>query len=309
MSQFSRYQAQADAVAENAHNMHDTTTGGGGSVILEDGFYYGYLCQYVEYGNREDVFQGKSSGVFPHFQLGVALFYDDDNPETYTVNRGFVTALKTSEKSGAVRIFRGLNITNDDAYTHIAQFLGEPRSFKVIKKETKTKGQFRNEIDWSATGPATEGRPAKPIALPDISDEDIRVFFWDSPTQEDWDKLYVEPRAAEGDKRALTNFIQNDIVNALNFEGSALQEMLEGTDFDFAAAAEGQPKASTKVKEDANLAAPDLDDGDEAEGEPEAAETTKPKAPAKPAAPRRPARRPARPVEPTEEDADDDIPY
>lgn len=325
---FQKHLDQINRIAEDSHNMHDTTSGGGGRVLIEEGFYYGYLCQYVELGSHEDVFKGKSKGVFPNFAVGVAIFHDDDNPDDYVIiDNGsfrFGIALKSNEGSGAVKMFRGLNVTSDPNTTHIAQFLGQPRQFKVLKVK-KDKSEF-NQIDWAATTPAVEGRGknARPIELPEVREEDIRVFFWDEPEQAAWDAMYIEPKSGEredGTKYEVTNFIQNKIVSAKNFEGSALQEMLEGSDFDWdafnkAKAEENKPRSRPAAEVPVeDLAVPEDEDSDEAE-EAEPAPKPRPK-PAPRPAPRRPATRPTPPkrgAEPEGDDIDpedmgDDIPF
>lgn len=222
MSIFNRARELAQQNAETAHDMHDVSSGGGGGRVLETGEYYGYLCSYVETGTHPDEFQGEHKGDFPNFRWGVAIFHDEDesNPDAYEIIRPFFsTAIKSNEKSGSTKIFRGLNVENDPAIKTIAEFLGVPRRFKVTKTESKKKkGTFFNDIDWAATGLAAEGvgRNRKLIELPDIKPEHVQVFFWDYPTVEDWEALFIEKR----------NFIQNEIMNALNFDGSPLDILL-----------------------------------------------------------------------------------
>lgn len=314
---FQRRQAEIDQLAADSHNMHNTSSGGN-HVLLEDGSYPGYLCQYVELGSHADEYEGKVTGVFPNIAWGVAIFPDEvDEPDNYIIlDNGsfrFGMPVKTGEKSAAVRMFRGLNVTNDPSLTHIAQFLGEPRLFKVVKKKNK-QGKEYNNIDWAGTTLAVEGRGknARQIELNMVKETDARMFFWDNPTAEDWDNLYIEPKSGErddGTKYEVTNFIQNMIVSAKNFEGSALQEMLEGSDFDWdafnkAKAEENKPRSRPAAEVPVeDLAVPEDEDSDEAE-EAEPAPKPRPK-PAPRPAPRRPATRPTPPKRGAEPEGDD----
>lgn len=220
MSIFNRARELAQLNAETAHDMNDTSGGGGARILLPAGEYYGYLAQYVELGKHPDEFEGKHTGDFMRVRLGVAIFHDEDedNEDAYEIIRPFPLNIKTGDRSGSVKVFRGLNVENDPDIKTIAEFLGVPRRFKVLLKKNK-KGKEYNEIDFAATGLAVEGvgRKAQPVTLPDIDEKHVQVFFWDHPTVEDWDSLFIESN----------NFIQNDIVNAIDFPGSPIDTLLQ----------------------------------------------------------------------------------
>lgn len=290
LNAFERARQLADENAKTVHNMHEETEGGGGGrVLLPAGEYYGYLCQYIDLGDHEDEFNGKVTGVFPFFRAAVALFYypseiddsiepSDDEEQKYTVVPVFDTAIKTSSRANAVKMFKGLNVSNDPDITSIPQFLGAPRRFKV----TVSKNGRYNNIDFAATGPAREGRPPRDIELPDIDEKDVQVFFWNNPTLEDWNKLEIEERVLD-DGRKVENFIQNKILSAKNFAGSPLDILLQGEGVEINI----PPFKWTEVPDDVEaeaLAQP------EAEIEDIPAEVTDaaPKAPRAPRVPRRP---------------------
>lgn len=221
MSIFNRARELAQQNAETAHDMNDTTSGGGGRILIPAGEYFGYLCEYVETGHHADSFEGKYTGDFMKVRLGVAIFHDQDeeNQDAYEIVRPFPVNIKTGDRAGSVKIFRGLNLENDADIKTIAEFLGVPRRFKVVVKKNK-KGKEFNDIDFAATGPATfidAKRKTQFVELPDIDPEHVRVFFWNNPTLEDWEGLFIEK----------ANFIQTECVNAVDFHGSALETLLE----------------------------------------------------------------------------------
>ena len=52
------------------------------------------------------------------------------------------------------------------------------------------------------------------------------MFLWDRPTKEDWDSLFVEGKWDNGDSK---NYVQEKILEATDFEGSPLHQLLEGS--------------------------------------------------------------------------------
>lgn len=297
---FNKLKQRVNEVAETSHDMHNTSSGGGGFTVLDDDFYYGYLCQFIEWGNHPEEVNGVAKGVYPHFSYSVAIFHNDDDENDYILldngSHRFGQTLKTSDRASAVKMFRGLNVDNDPSKTHIAQFLGEPRVFKVLKKKSKAGREF-NTIDFAATTPAVEGRGKNRVVveLPMIDEKDIKVFFWEHPTLEDWDKLYIEPQEFDrddGTKYVRTNFLQEKLVAARNFEGSALQELLETQEggFDLSSYQTAQ-EASEEVKEDkVDLPIPE-DDEDDVEDVEESQEEVEEKPKPKPSPRKRPSPR------------------
>src|SRR5699024_12564062 len=102
-----------------------------------------------------------------------------------------------------------------------------------------------NVIDWSKTTAAVNPVTRQPYELPEIDDALKVVFLWNNPVKEMWDKLYIE---GENDNGESKNFIQDEIVNAKNFHGSAVDLMLRGGGAPLPnpveAKAEAKPKAS-----------------------------------------------------------------
>ena len=146
---------------------------------------------------------------------------------------------------------------------HMAQMLGEAFLVKVTvvdaegnictpenKKEGKYINLFSGTPDskmWTFAAPLIEDpetgevRPVKvmPNTFP------LKIFLWDNPTVETWDSLFIEGTREVKDKdgnvtNQSKNFIQEKILGAANYEGSALQQMLmslQGSSDEHAAAA------------------------------------------------------------------------
>jgi hypothetical protein len=83
---------------------------------------------------------------------------------------------------------------------------------------------------------------------------DLKIFLWAMPTQECWDSLFIagtSTKEIEGKKVEVSkNWIQNSILEALNYEGSKLQEMLQGAGETLADLPAGGPEEPAKEKSD-----------------------------------------------------------
>ena len=69
------------------------------------------------------------------------------------------------------------------------------------------------------------------LAVPEMLNP-IKLFLWDNPTQETWDSLFIDGTYTkkEGDKEVEVskNWMQEVILSAENFEGSALHTLVSG---------------------------------------------------------------------------------
>lgn len=221
------YAAAIAAEAEHTPDMNDVTSGGA-RVILDEGHYLGAICRYIDIGEHEDEYNGKVTGVFPKVRFGVAVFNPDEDgnldPDPVLVTP-FPMTIKRNEKAGAYKAFRALNYQNDPKITHMAQFFLKPRFFKVTKNTSKDGKREYNGIDWTQTMPAVDPMTKRQYPLPDIPDELKVLFLWNNPDKSQWDKLHIEGERDDGTSK---NFIQDEIANALNFHGSAVDLMLRG---------------------------------------------------------------------------------
>lgn len=220
-------QAAAAAAASTAVDMNEAVSGGGGRLIPAAA-YVGRLCEYTDLGTQPQEYQGKAKDPAPEIRLGVALFYTDPenpaDPAPYVLRPGSLT-ISRNEKAGAFKAFAALNYKRDPNKKHFAQFLGEAFIFHVGVKKAKASGREYNVIEWDKTGPAVDALSRQPYAVPELPDELYRVFLWDQPTKADWDALYIEGTNQEGKSK---NFIQEQILAALDYQGSPLQLLLEG---------------------------------------------------------------------------------
>lgn len=151
-------------------------------------------------------------------------------------------ALSLHDKAGFNALYEQMRYGREDI-THMAQMLGEPFLLDIVHNESTTKGKDGKEHKKTYANIKTIGAPQieDPVAEtvrqltvpPALSD--IKVFVFDNPSQEAWDTLFIDgSKEVKGADGTLTtqskNYIQETIMKAKNFGGSALEQMIGGLD-------------------------------------------------------------------------------
>lgn len=216
--------AQADALAQHDVGMDMSQAKKTESFLLPEGSAVARLVEYIEFGSQPQEYQGKAKPAKMEFRLGFALYGDKYVKEDGTprVISTFDIPLDNASKSKAFLIFSRMN--HKKVYKNFAQMLGE--TFVVsIKHKVDSKGVVRANLDLSAVGPAIDAMTGRPYNVPEAPGDLYKVFLWNSPTQEQWDSLYIEGTRDDGRSK---NFLQEKCLRALNYNGSKLQALLEG---------------------------------------------------------------------------------
>lgn len=218
---------------ESGVDMNVAVSGGGGR-LLPAGYALGRVVEYIEFGMQPQEFAGKAKDPALEYTLGFALWGTAPNGETYHDEKGQPYIIRTynqaqtrNEKSGAFKLFKALNWKNNK--TNFAQFIGEPFLVKIIHKEkSKTDKTIVSRIDPSGFLPPIDPVTQQPYGIPEAADDLYRMFIWGRPTKAAWDALYVEGTydAKDGKPAQSKNRIQETILGALDFQGSALQQLL-----------------------------------------------------------------------------------
>lgn len=151
-------------------------------------------------------------------------------------------ALSLHDKAGFNGLYEQMRYGREDI-THMAQMLGEPFLLDIVHNESTTKGKDGKEQKRTYANIKSIGAPQieDPVAEtvrqltvpPALSD--IKVFVFDNPSQEAWDTLFIdgstEVKGADGTLTTKSkNYIQELIMKAKNFGGSALEQMIGGLD-------------------------------------------------------------------------------
>ena len=262
---------------------HSVTQQGGGNfedVLLPKGTYYGRMVEYIELGKKIPMNAGKPTGkpAVLNVRTGFIIYTPDGGIKRINP---FPMAVSSFEKAKFKQLFDKMNV--DGTMKHLAQALGKPMAFEVEQHTTKA-GKTLNVIEFSGTRPLPKFDPntGAPIVLPELDEQFLRLFLWNNPTKETWESLHIEKN----------NFIQEDILAAVDFEGSALQQLLMGGVPSPEALAPAAPSAgATGVGNSNASAAPATPQAPQAPAAPSA-----PIAPAAPAAPQVPVSPIAPPV-------------
>ena len=213
----------AQDVAESGIDMNEAVKGGGGGRLLPEGYAFGRLVEYIEFGKQPQEFQGQAKDPALEFALGFALTgqgYQNDDGTPYVV-RTYNIALSRNEKSRAFKLFKALNWKG--TAKSFAQLLGETYLVK-IKQVPKSKADPKivSRIDLDGFLPPLDPVTRQPYPIAEAPDDMYRLFLWSRPTKEAWDSLYIEGEY-EGKSK---NRIQEQILAALDFQGSPLQQLL-----------------------------------------------------------------------------------
>ena len=213
----------AQDVAESGIDLNEAVKGGGGGRLLPEGYAFGRLVEYIEFGNQPQEFQGQAKDPALEFTLGFALTgegYQNDDGTPYIV-RTYNTALSRNEKSRAFKMFKALNWKG--TAKSFAQLLGETFLVKIKQvPKSKTDPKIVSRIDLDGFLPPLDPVTRQPYPIAEAPDDMYRLFLWSRPTKEAWDSLYIE---GEYDGKS-KNRIQEQILAALDFQGSPLQQLL-----------------------------------------------------------------------------------
>ena len=213
----------AQDVAESGIDLNEAVKGGGGGRLLPEGYAFGRLVEYIEFGNQPQEFQGQAKAPALEFTLGFALTgqgYQNDDGTPYIV-RTYNTALSRNEKSRAFKMFKALNWKG--TAKSFAQLLGETFLVKIKQvPKSKTDPKIVSRIDLDGFLPPLDPVTRQPYPVAEAPDDMYRLFLWSRPTKEAWDSLHIEGEY-EGKSK---NRIQEQILAALDFQGSPLQQLL-----------------------------------------------------------------------------------
>lgn len=228
MSKLAQAKAAAAEVKAIAPDMTQKVSGGG-AKLLPEGWTFARMVEYIEFGNQPQEFNGKAKDPQLEAQIGFALYdtagrdYSNDDGSPYVV-RLYPMAVHRNEKARAFKLFAAMNWRK--MYTHFAEMLGDAY-LVYIKHEPKSKTDqtIVSRIDIDKIMPPLDQMSGQAFPIPEARDEDIKYFLWDKPTKETWADLFIEGKFDDGKSK---NILQEKCLGATNFEGSALQQLLNG---------------------------------------------------------------------------------
>lgn len=274
----------------------------------EEGTSLARFVDYIEVGEQKQrAYKGKEKQPAPKAYITFELLskkwikdIERDGKTVTVADRITVSlAISTHKKASFKKLFEKMRYGREDIH-HMSQMLGEgfkvtvvhnkveegPNAGKVYANITDADGNYL--VDGPFKKDDLEGTSVK-VKVPDaLSDE--RMFIWDEPNKEQWDSIFIDGEKEVTDEKGKNktvskNWLQNMILDAVNFEGSPVQAFLEGSDDlpddpeELEDGEEVEEELEDEVDEDADDIPDDSDDSDELEEEEEVEEPVK--APAK----------------------------
>lgn len=232
-----------EAVEASGIDMNEAQAGGGGGRLLPAGYAFAQLVEYVELGNHPQEFQGKAKDPAMEVQLAFALTgqaqdpndpsktipYNNDDGTPYIL-RPYPFALSRNEKARAFLMFKAMNWKG--TAKGFAQLLTQKWLVKIVHEpKSKTDPKIVSRIDLKSFLPPLDPVSRQPYAIADADPSLYKLFLWDRPTKAGWDSLKIEGmwEAKDGKPAESKNRVQETILKALNYQGSPLQQLLEGT--------------------------------------------------------------------------------
>lgn len=213
----------AAAAKETAVDMTEEQKGGGGGRLLPEGYTMARCSGVIEFGLQPQEFEGKPTADAEEVQLEFVLYdegYCNEDGTPYVV-RTWPFKVSRTAKSNAFKLFKALNWQN--LHTTWVDLIGEPILLKIKHTENKQTKKKSSSIDTTGFLPPINPRTKKPEECPEFDEQYLRFFLWDQPTMECWDMLEIK---GENDAGKSKNFIQEKLLSARNFAGSALEAML-----------------------------------------------------------------------------------
>jgi hypothetical protein len=148
-------------------------------------------------------------------------------------------SLSRNVKSNSIKIFNSMNYKRD--VTTFPELLG--RLFLLKISHAERDGKKVHRVDWKSIQAPIDPMTATPYEAPEAPDDVYRLFLWNHPTKEQWDSLFIEGSRDDGTSK---NFIQEDLMKAVDFLGSPLEALLAGAELP-ALTTEAAPEAPAKA--------------------------------------------------------------
>lgn len=236
--------ALANEEAEHGIDMNEAVRGGGGGRLLPVGYAFAQLVEYIEFGQQAQEFQGKAKDPAMEVQLGFALTgaaadpedptktipYNNEDGSPYII-RPYSFAISQNEKARAFLLFKALNWKR--TAKSFAQLLSQKWLVKVVHvPKSKTDPKLVSRLDLASFLPPLNPVGNTPYPIADADPSLYKLFLWNRPTKAGFDALKIEgtfEQEVNGQKvQKSKNHMQERMLGALDFQGSPLQQLLQG---------------------------------------------------------------------------------
>ena len=238
--------------AKETENQSEVTTGGDYEYTPPPaGKTFGRFIEYVELGKQPQTYEGKEKPACEEVRVTFELLNPNKNIKEIEVDGGtkkiadrisIKMPKKSNEKAKFYKLFKAMAAGRTDI-THMAEMLNECFILDVQhNKSTDGKKTYANLYEngqWFVHPPRHEDPLAGTVV--DISAHvpealsPLKIFLWSNPTKETWDSLFIdgttEIQNADGTvENKSKNWVQETVLSATDYGGSALEQLLHGVD-------------------------------------------------------------------------------
>ena len=237
-------------IAEIADHTKEST--GPAFEIVPAGTTLARFVDYIEVGNQpRKPYKGAERKPAPQVLITFELLgknyvkeIEVDGAKKTIANRITVPMnLSLNEKAKFRRLFKRMAYGRSEI-THMSQMLGEGFKVSVVHNdvgEGDKKKTYANITDdegnFLVEGPFTVDALAETKQVHKVPPMvgKLRMFLWDIVNAATWGSVFIdgdrEKTNADGTKETVSkNYLQEKITSATNFEGSPIQEFLDGSD-------------------------------------------------------------------------------
>lgn len=216
----------------------------------------------------------------------------DDDGKPVGARRLYLECKKSTHEKSTLRKLFELMREGDTTITHFAQMIGvkawklkvnweqngealqskkaREDALAAMEADKENKKELRIWESWKTSGVPNISPAVNPIMDEDGEDTGevtqmkvppvvgkLEFFLWDKPQPAHWASLFIDGEYENTDKdgkvtKVSKNRVQNTIIQALNYDGSPLQCMLDGVEFDDAVIDETSKKQADDDRSEEN---------------------------------------------------------
>jgi hypothetical protein len=214
------------------------------------GVTVGRFIEYIELGKHKQAdYMGKPKPPADGVRLTFELLNPKKNLHEYEVEGekriradrvSIRISKKMSDKAKFKKLFNAMTYGRD-SIKHMAQMLGEAFIINIYHNVVEKEGKKVTYVNLDNDGQYGIGAPFVTDPLEGTKTEvpvreaisPLRLFLFNNPTKETWDSLFIDgTREVKKDGGAVEhvskNWLQELILSAVNYSGSALEALLGG---------------------------------------------------------------------------------
>lgn len=244
------YKALAAKAAETTDHTETTSGGDFERHVIPAGKTLARFIEYIELGVQpQGSYAGKPKPDCATARLTFELLGNKNIREIEDANGNKITVADRYSKNIGIKLgdlatfkkyFKALTYGRD-GINHMAQMLNEVFVLEFSHKEVEKDGKKVTYVNLGKEGSLGIESPyqTNPVSgdTIDVSGQcrpalsPIKIFLWDNPTKETWDSLYIAGERTVKDAKGVEsqvskNWLQEKILNAKDFTGSALEDLL-----------------------------------------------------------------------------------